>query len=647
MLDRLSGEGYRVHGSDSGSSGATGAGVASALFGIGGGIIKVPVMHVGMGVPLPVATATSNLMIGITASVGALVYLVHGEIDPYLAGPTAIGVFVGATRRLADRAPDRPARSSASCSSRSSATRRSRCCSRRSGERDDPGGGPVRASVRVGDRPTPDRDDLRLGRLPRHRSGASWRQPGSDRSTAGPALDPGSLVAGLVGLDPAAFLWLGLGVVIATPIVRVVATGIAYARQGQWTMVLVSGAILVVIAIGVAGALELGGLMDLVVLVIAFLIILLGAELFTNGIEWFGRKLELAEGAVGSVLAAVGTALPETMIPIIAILFASGEASHAVGIGAILGAPFMLATLAMFVTGIAVLTVSRRRSTGDTMQVDTKVLAHDMRYFAIAYALAIGAAFLPLEPVWLKWIVAVVLIGIYAWYVKGHFEADPTWTWRTSRRSGSTASTGGAHRADPTVPRLRVVNLQVLVALGLIVLGAVFFVDAVEHLASHAGRGRGPARAGHRPDRHGAAREVQLDHLGPARARTRSRWATSPARWSSSRRSRPWSRSCSRRAPGSSAPGSRHRVRLGRDRVPRVGGDLHPDGPVRAAARAGPAASAGCSTWSYLTLVIAAIAGVVRGRRLRPGGPLLYSPARIRPSPAAPRRAPRRSRPAC
>ena len=55
--------------------------------------------------------------------------------------------------------------------------------------------------------------------------------------------------------------------------------------------------------------------------------ILAGAELFTNGIEWFGRKLELAEGAVGSVLAAVGTALPETMIPIIAILFAT--AAHA------------------------------------------------------------------------------------------------------------------------------------------------------------------------------------------------------------------------------------------------------------------------------------------------------------------------------
>ena len=79
----------------------------------------------------------------------------------------------------------------------------------------------------------------------------------------------------------------------------------------------------------------------------------------------------------------------------------------------------------MFVTGVAVLYVARKRPTGDVMQVDTHVLAHDMRYFAIAYALAIGAAFLPLDPVWPKWIVAVVLIGIYAWYVKAHFEADP------------------------------------------------------------------------------------------------------------------------------------------------------------------------------------------------------------------------------
>src|SRR4026208_289758 len=56
--------------------------------------------------------------------------------------------------------------------------------------------------------------------------------------------------------------------------------------------------------------------MDLLILAVALVIILLAAELFTNGIEWFGHKLNLAEGAVGSVLAAVGTALPGTVIPL-------------------------------------------------------------------------------------------------------------------------------------------------------------------------------------------------------------------------------------------------------------------------------------------------------------------------------------------
>ena len=228
--------------------------------------------------------------------------------------------------------------------------------------------------------------------------------------------------------------------------------------------------------------------MDLVVLLGALLVILAGAELFTNGIEWFGRRLQLAEGAVGSVLAAVGTALPETMIPIIAILFAgsaAGEASasHAIGVGAILGAPFMLSTLAMFVTGIAVLLVARRRAAGDVMPVDTGVLAHDIRYFAIAYAIAIGAAFLPLEPVWLKWIVAVVLIGIYAWYVKAHFEADVNVDLEDLAPLRFHRFDRAAHANDPATPRLRIVNLQVLAALGLIVAGAVFFVDAVERLS--------------------------------------------------------------------------------------------------------------------------------------------------------------------
>lgn len=73
------------------------AGVVSALLGVGGGIVKVPVLHLVMGVPLRVATATSNLMIGITASTSAFIYLLRGGIDPYATGPTALGVFIGAT----------------------------------------------------------------------------------------------------------------------------------------------------------------------------------------------------------------------------------------------------------------------------------------------------------------------------------------------------------------------------------------------------------------------------------------------------------------------------------------------------------------------------------------------------------------------
>jgi uncharacterized membrane protein YfcA len=97
ILERLSGDDYRVRHLGLGVVGATGAGLASALFGIGGGIVKVPLMHITMGVPLRVATATSNMMIGITAAASALIYAIHGGINVYVAGPTAIGVFIGAT----------------------------------------------------------------------------------------------------------------------------------------------------------------------------------------------------------------------------------------------------------------------------------------------------------------------------------------------------------------------------------------------------------------------------------------------------------------------------------------------------------------------------------------------------------------------
>jgi uncharacterized protein len=101
----VQGEDYEVRSLGRGSAASVGAGIVSALLGVGGGIVKVPVMHLVMGVPLRVATATSNLMIGITASSGAIIYLLRGEIEPLVAGPTALGVFAGAT--LGSRAADR------------------------------------------------------------------------------------------------------------------------------------------------------------------------------------------------------------------------------------------------------------------------------------------------------------------------------------------------------------------------------------------------------------------------------------------------------------------------------------------------------------------------------------------------------------
>jgi uncharacterized membrane protein YfcA len=71
------------------------AGVVSGLLGIGGGVLKVPVMHLVMGVPMKVAVATSTFMIGVTAAASAGVYFARGDLDPFVAGPVALGVLVG------------------------------------------------------------------------------------------------------------------------------------------------------------------------------------------------------------------------------------------------------------------------------------------------------------------------------------------------------------------------------------------------------------------------------------------------------------------------------------------------------------------------------------------------------------------------
>ena len=245
--------------------------------------------------------------------------------------------------------------------------------------------------------------------------------------------------------------------------------------------------------------------MDIVLLIGSLAVILVAAELFTNGIEWVGRKLNLAEGAVGSVLAAVATAMPETLIPIIAILgpiIVGGEANanaQAVGVGAIIGAPFMLSTLAMFVTGLAIVIYAWRGRRPTAMHVNPRILGRDVGFFILGYGIAIGTAFLPSDLDWLKWVAAVVLIALYAVYVWFHFRDEPESEGESEElaRLHLTRVPGldnnrtleldvfpGEHSLVGAEPKMPIVVAQVILALALIVVGAQVFVGAVDHLST-------------------------------------------------------------------------------------------------------------------------------------------------------------------
>jgi cation:H+ antiporter len=174
-----------------------------------------------------------------------------------------------------------------------------------------------------------------------------------------------------------------------------------------------------------------------IILMLALLFgIIAACTLFTNAIEWIGEKMNLSAGAVGSVLAAVGTALPETIVPIVAIIsgvLSAGEAGGMtaemggeIGLGAILGAPFMLATLAMFISGLAIVVYAALGKRSLELTIDRNQFFMDVRYFFIAYALAISASFLPQDMLPLKWGVALALLGVYAVYLKKTLHAPET-----------------------------------------------------------------------------------------------------------------------------------------------------------------------------------------------------------------------------
>jgi cation:H+ antiporter len=150
----------------------------------------------------------------------------------------------------------------------------------------------------------------------------------------------------------------------------------------------------------------------------SMVIILAGCELFANSVEHIGEKAHLSHAAAGSLLAAVGTALPETMIPILAILgVGSVAAGHEIGIGAILGAPFMLSTLAFFLLGLTVTlhTAAGKRPRAQ-MNVNVKALMFELRWFLLTIFF-VGVVSL-IGARWLNLVAGAVVLLVYVAYFK-------------------------------------------------------------------------------------------------------------------------------------------------------------------------------------------------------------------------------------
>ena len=210
-------------------------------------------------------------------------------------------------------------------------------------------------------------------------------------------------------------------------------------------------------------------------MVFSLALILFGAELFTNAVEWLGRRLGLGQSAVGSVLAALGTAIPETAVPVTAILFGAGaHDAIEVGIGGILGAPFLLTTLGSLVIAVALLTT--RRTEWPELGVVGSGFPRDMTFFLIAYAftMLVGCV----DSIWLHRSAPIILVALYVLFLV------------LTLRDRSTSGSGSEdihplylHRKSGSPTRL-VILIQLLLALGLIVGGAQLLTFGVERLAT-------------------------------------------------------------------------------------------------------------------------------------------------------------------
>jgi cation:H+ antiporter len=215
-------------------------------------------------------------------------------------------------------------------------------------------------------------------------------------------------------------------------------------------------------------------------LLASFAVILAGALTFTNAVEWAGHRLALGQGAVGSLLAAVGTAMPETLIPIVAVI-GGAEGSGEVAIGAIIGAPFLLATIAMALVGLSALLYRRRRAQGTDLRAHAPTLERDLVFFLIFFGLGVlvGAVDVPDA---LQIPLVVIFVVAYGYYVR-----------RTLLSGGEVQDVEEIgplimdRLGDRTNPPGKLIVIQLIVGLAAIVGGAHLFVEELLHFAEDIG----------------------------------------------------------------------------------------------------------------------------------------------------------------
>lgn len=209
------------------------------------------------------------------------------------------------------------------------------------------------------------------------------------------------------------------------------------------------------------------------------LLILVAAEIFVNALEHLGEKLHISEGVTGSLFAAVGTAMPETLVPLLAIFAGTGNPAidQEIGVGAILGAPLMLSTLSLSLMGFAVL---RRRGILGRLTPERSGLKRDLDFFLMAFLLAFVAMFVPHGEGWVRASLAFVMVTIYFIYVM-----------LTLRASSTLVENGHATEASSPMllTRLGLPNtvffivFQLALGLALLVTGAKGFIHGIEAAA--------------------------------------------------------------------------------------------------------------------------------------------------------------------